>query len=241
MSRKNNFVICNEELLEKFKDYMYKLEHFDPAPHLHFRRARARLVGWLILYGCLKASEIQTVKFEEITGDYVLISYTRRNRRETQMLDLAPAYVVVVNWIMPNPRRRKPRTDMVIVTDRQVQRLCNQIFNTKCEDVRKACLSHYACEYSFHEAVKRYGSARMAKKILQADDTANELIEDIKEALGIIDTVKTENRHRGTNNNNYVGAGSFSDHQNVGKMSIKDGNKPTINHNLTEPIPINII
>ena len=236
MPRKNSFTICNDELLEKFRRYNFKLEHFDPAPHLHFRKSRARLVGWLILYGCLKAGEVQTVRFEEVTGDYVVISYTRRNRRETQVLDIAPVYTIVVNWIKPIYKPRKPRPDMVIITDRQVQRICRQVFGVRCEDVRKACLSYYACEYGFDEAVKRYGSHRMAKQILQVTDTINELLGELKGVLGVIDTVRAENRHLGISDN-YNGVGSFSSHQNVGKMNRKTGKKPTINHNLDEPIP----
>ena len=117
MPRRAYYTICVPELLEKFKEYEQKLLHFDPAPHLHFRKARVRVIGWLVLYGCLKPSEVATVNFAEITANYVKIQFTRKNRTETMTLDIAPVYSVMLNWVkVIRIPYRKPRFDIARVS-----------------------------------------------------------------------------------------------------------------------------
>lgn len=170
MPRHDYIAYCNSSLLGRFRKFKSRLEHFDAAPYLRFRKSRAKLIGWLILYGCLKPSEIGTVGFADVTGDYVRITFTRKNRYLTLDLDIAPVYTVVVNWIKPVYKPwRKPRYDIVKVSDRQVRNICKTLFNARCEDVRKACLAYYACHYSIRKAIEMYGSRRMAMRILMQE------------------------------------------------------------------------
>lgn len=200
MPRHDYTAYCNSSLLGRFKKFKSRLEHFDAAPYLHFRKSRAKLIGWLILYGCLKPSEIGTVGFADVTGDYVRITFTRKNRYVTLDLDIAPVYTVVVNWIKPIYKPwRKPRYDIVKVSDRQVRNICKTIFNARCEDVRKACLAYYACNYSVEKAVEMYDSRRMAKQILTRED--KELDKLLLEVLGGVPASHLYGRKRKTGNN----------------------------------------
>ena len=181
-----NGTYCNTELLAKFEEYKKKLKTFDPLPHLLFSKARARLIGWLVLYGCLKPGEISRIHFLQATPERVIVQIHRGN--EIVDLELRDGMelveLIIVNWINPiyKPLRR-PREDIANVHTKYVTHICKRVFNSTCEQVRKACLAYYACHHSINRAVELYGSRRMAKQILY---TREKQINQVLRALGAV-------------------------------------------------------